>query len=112
MKFNTYQRGDIIALNFDPSLGHEQQGYRLGLVWTNQESQQVSGFVSVFPITSHNKHFPLHVAIDGRAGNITGLVMTDQIITIDLLARKTKQLARADALLIGEVAEIFAEMTE
>lgn len=111
MQFKTYERGDIILVNFNPSLGHEQQGFRPGLVWTNRESQQVSGFVSLFPITSHDKNYPLHVNLKGRAGNTKGVVMTDQIISIDLEARSTKLVSHVSKELLQEVEEIFSEMT-
>lgn len=109
--FNTYERGDVVMVNFDPSVGHEQKGYRPALVWTNKDSQMVSGFASVFPITSHDKNYPLHVKIDGRAEGTHGVVMTDQIITIDLQARETKKVSHANQAIMDEVSEIFAEMT-
>lgn len=111
MQFETYERGDIILVNFNPSVGHEQNGYRPGLVWTNKESQQVSGLVSLFPITSHDKGYPLHVNLNGRAGETKGVVMTDQIITIDLRARPTKLVSHASKEVMQEVEEIFSEMT-
>ena len=111
VQFKTYERGSIIMVNFNPSLGHEQQGYRPALVWTNKEAQTVTGLVSIFPITSHDKNFPLHVPINGRAGDVVGVVMVDQITSIDLTSRPTKLASRAEDSVMAEVEEIFAEMT-
>lgn len=108
--FQTYDRGDIIMVEFSPSVGHEQQGYRPALVWNNEDTQRVSGFVMVFPITSHDKGYPLHVPISGHAGNTAGVVMTDQVISLDLMKRKTKKVSHADSLLMDNIAEIVSEM--
>lgn len=112
MPFKTFERGDIILVDFSPSLGHEQKGYRLALVWTNRASQQVSGFASVFPITSHDKGYPLHVRLGKRVSKVKGVIMTDQITTIDLEIRSVRKIAHVGNDILYEVAEIFADMTE
>ena len=111
MRFKTYQRGDIVLLNFDPSLGHEQKGFRPALVWTNNESQRVSGFMSVFPITSHDKGYPLHVRIDDNSVQTTGVIMVEQITTIDLMARNVRFAEHVPEVIMKQVGEIFNEMT-
>lgn len=98
-------------VDFNPSLGHEQKGYRPALVWNNKDSQTVSGFITLFPITSQDKGYPLHVRIDGRAGETVGVVETDQITTIDSMTRGTKKVSHANAGLMQEVQELFSEIT-
>lgn len=61
-------QGDIIIVDFDPSLGSEQKGRRPGLVVSNETyHKNTNGFAIVVPITSDKSyHFPLHVQLDER----------------------------------------------
>ncbi|AEV95754.1 type II toxin-antitoxin system PemK/MazF family toxin [Pediococcus claussenii] len=110
--FQTFKRGDIVLMNFNPSKGHEQKGYRPALVWTNQEAQTVSGFAVVIPITSHDKNYPLHVRIDNKTDNIRGVIMVDQLISIDLMARHLKLVGNCGKHILDEVDSIVADMTD
>ena len=54
-------RGDIVWLNYDPQLGHEQSGKRPALVLSSIEYNQRVGLALFFPITSQVKGYPFEV---------------------------------------------------
>lgn len=47
----TPARGDLIYLDFNLQAGHEQAGRRPGIVLSPKEFNEVTGFLSVCPIT-------------------------------------------------------------
>ena len=50
------QQGDIIAIDLDPRMGHEQQGFRPVIILSNNIVSQYTHVVIVAPIstTQHN----------------------------------------------------------
>ncbi|MFZ2959099.1 MAG: type II toxin-antitoxin system PemK/MazF family toxin [Candidatus Ozemobacteraceae bacterium] len=96
------KRGDFIRLSFDPQAGHEQMGNRPALVISHTSFNQRMGFVFVCPITNSKWENPFYVAIPGEK-NITGVIMADQLRSLDYRARK--------ATFIGKCSnELFAEV--
>jgi len=79
-------KGDIVFLNFDSSLGHEQSGKRPALVLSDFSYNQRSGLVLVCPITSKIKGYPFEVALESNL--VQGFVIADQIKSVDIFARK------------------------
>jgi mRNA interferase MazF len=66
------RRGEIWSINLNPTLGHEQAGIRPGLVvsvdFLNQGPAELA---VVIPITSKDRHQPLHVKISPPEGGLT-----------------------------------------
>jgi len=81
------KQGDIIKLNFSPTAGHEQSGYRPAVVVSNDFAISKSNVVYLAPITNTVRSFPLHVKLDGRTST-TGDILCQQVKAIDLSARK------------------------
>ena len=83
------ERGDVIWLEFDPQSGHEQVGHRPAIVLSPQAYNGKIGLALVCPITSQVKHYGFEVAIPtGYA--ISGVVLADQIKSLDWKSRKAK----------------------
>jgi mRNA interferase MazF len=82
-------RGDIILLSFDPTLGHEQAGFRPAVVLSPEIYNKASGLCLVCPITSSIKGYPFEVNLDG-AKKTSGVALADQVRSIDWQARKIK----------------------
>jgi mRNA interferase MazF len=81
------ERGDIVKLNFDPTLGREQAGYRPALIVTTREFNQATRLAVACPITSKVKGFNLEVILpDGLITN--GAVLAFQVKTIDWVERQ------------------------
>jgi len=84
-------RGDIVWLNFSPQSGHEQAGHRPGL--------------ALFcPITSSVKGYPFEVALT-TAGAVSGVVLSDQLKSLDWRARRVRFECRTTPQVMWEVTE-------
>ncbi len=83
------KQGDIIKFDFNPALGHEQQGYRPALVISNDVYNKYTNLLIVLPITNTNSKFPLHISLDQRT-QTTGVILCEHIKSIDKTVRKIK----------------------
>jgi len=100
------QKGDFIALDFDPQSGHEQKGRRPALVVSNDLFNLRTGLVIACPITSTNRKYPFHVAISSGLV-VTGFVMVEQVKSVDYRSRKAKRIDQAPIALLEEVLAIL-----
>ncbi|MDR2580960.1 MAG: endoribonuclease MazF [Fibromonadaceae bacterium] len=96
-------KGDIVWLEFDPQLGHEQKGKRPVLVLSPLAYNKKVGLALFCPITSHSKGYPFEVKISSK--NISGVVLSDQVKSFDWKSRKAKFAAKAKDSEISEVVE-------
>ncbi len=80
------ERGDLIKLDFDNTQGHEQSGYRRAIVITLSSYNRVAGLAVVCAITNQKKGYPFEVDIP-EGLKVTGVILSDQIRTIDWVAR-------------------------
>ncbi len=95
-------RGDFIWLNFDPQSGHEQMGKRPALVVSYTEFNQQRGFILVCPISNTKRKNPFYVNIpDGEA--VTGVLMADQLRSLDYKSRGAELIATCPQELLMEV---------
>ena len=97
------ERGAFIVLNFDPQAGHEQAGRRIAFVLSPKNFNEKTGFAVVCPITNQKKNYPFEVdlpvsgiPVPGSGDLITGVILTDQIKSLDWKARKIKILKNYD----------------
>jgi mRNA interferase MazF len=96
------ERGDIVKLNFDPTLGREQAGYRPALIVTTKEFNKATRLALACPITSNIKGFNLEVILP--EGLITsGAVLVFQVKTIDWVERQVKYVESLPEEAIEEV---------
>ena len=98
------QKGDFVAVSFDPQSGHEQRGRRPALVVSNTLFNERTGLAIVCPITHSDRRFPYHVAIVDDP-KVTGFVMVEQFKSIDFRARAAKRIGRASH---GELEDVLA----
>lgn len=99
-------KGDFIALSFDPQSGHEQSGRRPALVVSNDLFNKATGLCIACPVTSTRRGFPFHIAIP-EGGAVTGMVMVEQVKSIDYRSRNAKRIGRAPGPVLGEVLAIL-----
>jgi len=86
---NNLEFGDIIKINFSPAKGHEQKGYRPGLVISDPITQkELNGIVTVVPITSSARFFFTRVNLDKYNINTKGDILMDQVKVLDLSERE------------------------
>lgn len=105
--------GDIIKLNFSPTEGHEQDGYRPAMILTNPKEQNrlLNGMVSVVPITNTKKGFPLHVDLDSRT-QTQGTILMDQHRMVDLKSRGFRYIENLPSDKLEECKIIFEALYE
>ena len=96
------KRGDFIRLNFDPQAGHEQMGSRSALVLSHTSFNGKMGFVFVCPISTTKRKNPFYVPIP-ESEKVTGIIMADQLRSLDYRARKAVFISRCPELLLQEV---------
>jgi len=100
------QKGDFVAVPFDPQPGHEQRGPRPALVVSNTLFNKHTGLAIVCPLTNTDRSFPFHVAVVNDP-NITGFVMVEQVKSIDFRARKGKRIGKSSDSVLEEVLSIL-----
>ncbi|WP_418791085.1 type II toxin-antitoxin system PemK/MazF family toxin [Phosphitispora sp. TUW77] len=100
------EQGDIIFLDFTPQAGHEQKGSRPALVVSNNTFNMRTGIAVVCPITNTDRGFPLHVSLDERTLT-TGVVMCEQVKSLDIAARNGVFKEKAPLDIVEEVIDII-----
>ena len=96
------ERGDFAWLSFDPQTGHEQMGNRPALVVSHSDFNRLIGFAFVCPVSNTQRQNPLYVKIpDGEA--VTGVIMADQLRSLDFRARKASFLSKCPDQLLQDV---------
>ncbi len=77
--------GDIIWIEFDPQVGHEQAGHRPALVLSPAAYNGLTGLLLCVPLTTRSKGYRFEVPIAGRLG---GVALSDQLKSFDWRARR------------------------
>jgi mRNA interferase MazF len=96
------RRGDIVYLDFDPTLGHEQRGSRPALALSPIEYNRVSSLALFMPITSKQKGYPFEVPLPPEV-TIRGVVLVDQIKSLDWKVRQVRFVETAPKDVVEEV---------
>jgi mRNA interferase MazF len=87
-------RGDLVWISFDPQAGHEQAGRRPAIALSTQEYNRRSGLGLFCPITSQREGYPFELALP-EGLPVTGVVLTDQVKSLDWRARRVELVGRA-----------------
>ena len=100
-------RGDIVWLQFNPQAGHEQAGYRPALAVSPTVYNRKVGLALFCPITTQIKGYPFEVKLP-QSQKISGVILADQVKSLDWKARKAKRLDAVPKEVLEEVlAKIF-----
>jgi mRNA interferase MazF len=98
----TPNRGDIIWLDFNPQKGKEQMGRRPAIVLSPRAYNEKVGLVLVCPITSQIKGYPFEVKLPITC-TIKGVIISDQIKSLDWRLRNAEFAESLDDVVINEV---------
>lgn len=82
----TFDRGDLIWLDFNPQKGHEQKGRRPALVISPRDYNELSNCLLVCPITSNLSAWAWKIELPAGQ-EISGAILVDQIKSVDAEAR-------------------------
>ncbi len=79
------QRGDLIKVSFDPTIGHEQSVYRPALVLSGNTFHKATGFSFCLPITSKKKSLLFEIEVKGK--EVVGVALPHGARMLDLQNR-------------------------
>ena len=95
-------RGDVVWLRFDPQAGHEQTGRRPAVVLSPRAYNRKVGLALLFPVTSQVKGYPFEVPLQ-LGSKLEGVILADQIKSMDWKARRASKMARVSQDVMQEV---------
>ena len=98
------ERGDIVWLTFSPQAGHEQAGRRPALTLSPAAYNGKVGLAIFCPIASQIKGYPFEVALP-QGLPISGVVLADQVKSLDWQSRQVAFVARAPSSITIEVLQ-------
>lgn len=104
-------RGDVVWIDFAPQSGHEQAGRRPGLVVSPRAYNKKVGLALLCPITSKIKGYPFEVDLPDTDG-ITGVILADQIKSMDWRARHASYASSAPRRVVGKVIGMVSAILE
>lgn len=99
--------GHIVWLRFSPQAGHEQAGRRPALVLSPRSYNERTSLALFCPITSRIKGYPFEVRLPA-SGAVAGVVLADQVRSLDWRARGARFEEQAPPQLVSEVREKLA----
>jgi mRNA interferase MazF len=104
------RRGDVVWLEFDPQAGHEQARRRPALVLSPIAYNRRVGLALVCPITSQVKGYPFEVAVPADSQALRGVILADQIRSLDWRARRAAPLERVPDSTVEEVVGLIGRL--
>lgn len=105
--------GDIIMIDFSLSKGHEQKGYRPGLVISDPATQkELNWIVTVVPITNSTSTFFTRVNLEGYDTKTKGDILMDQVKVLDLSEREYVFVEKAPREVLKKCNIIFNAIYE
>jgi len=107
----TPDRGDLVVLDFDPQVGHEQMKRRPALVLSPASFNEAFGLAYVAPITTKPRGhaFEIPLAANSRA---KGVVMVHELKSLDWRARHARVTGKVSAPIVAAAVEIVKDICE
>lgn len=99
-------RGDLVWISLNPQAGHEEAGRRPALVISPAEYNRRVGLALMCSITSKAKGYPFEVALPSNL-KISGVVLADQVKSLDWRAREAQV---ADVAPEATIAEVLGKL--
>ena len=100
----TPERGDVVWISLNPQAGHEQSGRRPAVVLSPAAYNGKAGLAIMCPITSQVKAYPFEVRLPENL-HIGGVILSDQVKSLDWRARKAEFAGSLPAATVGEVLQ-------
>ncbi len=104
-------RGDIVWLQFNPQAGHEQAGRRPALAVSPTDYNRKVGLALFCPITTRIKGYPFEVKFP-PSRKVSGVILADQVKSLDWRARKAKRLDAVPKEVLEEVLAKILTLVE
>ncbi len=103
--------GHCIWIDLNPQSGHEQAGRRPALVLSPASYNRLSGLALICPITSRKKGYPFEAPLPEN-DPVSGVVLSDQVKSVDWRTRKGTFIGIASDSVLTEVREKIRVLIE
>lgn len=104
---NIPTRGEVWIVNLNPTKGHEQAGYRPGLVISvDTFNHGPAGLVVIIPITTKEKGIPFHVPIEPPEA---GMSKKSFIKCEDVRSVSTERLSKCLGMVSPEILKVVED---
>lgn len=100
----------MVWLDFNPQAGHEQAGRRPAFVVSPEAYNRKSGLCLACPLTTRAKGYPFEVMVPAGLP-VSGVVLADQVKSLDWKARRAEFAATTPAAFTAEVLALLAVLT-
>jgi mRNA interferase MazF len=101
--------GDLVWIDLDPTVGHEQSGRRPAIVLSPHTYNAAAGLCVVCPITSRVRDYPFEAKLPDGVG-LRGVVLADQPRSISWEQRPIRHAGRAPDPVLADVRERLAAL--
>ena len=105
MRRGTFARGDIVRVCLDPTSGRERQGSARPALVLTPAAYNASGLAVIVPITQGGdfaRHAGFAVTLSGAGTQTQGVILCNQLRTVDLDARGAKRIESAPDVVIQD----------
>ena len=105
------KQGDIVYVDFNPIIGHEQGGYRPAIVISSNKFNKYNNMAIMCPITSNTKDFPSHYELI-NSNIIKGSVLCEHVRSIDFKSRKLKFVEKTSKNDFNNIMSLFLSLLD
>jgi mRNA interferase MazF len=102
MLIDVPKQGDVVWVDFNPQVGHEQAGRRPALVLSATAYNKKTSLMVCCPLTNQEKGYPFEVSMESVRG-VSGVALADQIKSLDWKARKAEKKGHVPKKVLLEV---------
>lgn len=101
------EAGDVIWIDLNPTVGHEQAGKHPALVLSPSSYNEKTGLIIACPMTSEKKGYPFEVEMpDG------GIVLADQVRCLDWRYRNARPKDSAPPEVVKQVRFLLGTLIQ
>jgi mRNA interferase MazF len=105
------ERGDIVWVDFSPTVGHEQGGKRPALILSPLPYHQKSAIALMCPITGTVRNHPFEVVIP-EGHDVQGAILVNHVKSIDWRMRKATFKGKMSPEVVNDVLERLMTLIE
>ena len=98
------ERGDVVWINMNPQIGHEQAGRRPAVVLSPAAYNGKVGLALLCPVTNQIKGYPFEVVIP-EGLDVSGAILSDQVKSLDWKGRNTEFIIKIPETVVFEVLQ-------
>ena len=102
------ERGDLVWISFNPQRGREQAHKRPAVVLSPKSYNEKSSLALMCPVTTRVKGYPFEISLN--AGKITGVILSDQVRSLDWRARRASFIQRLNPEILAELQERIVQL--